>query len=162
MIRCALVAGIRKAFRCRRFDSLAVGGDCPADCPAQPDGNRIADLFVFVQQTAFDHPIVGKFLNPFVFLYGQGPVFRRVRQFRCGHGGMGDYRGGRRIPVQPSVKARFPTAQMVGVSHGFRLEFFGQIPPVFPPVSASLCISAASRKSRCGRTGPDPIRLLHP
>lgn len=64
MIRCALVAGIRKAFRCRRFDSLAVGGDCPADCPAQPDGNRIADLFVFVQQTAFDHPIVGKFLNP--------------------------------------------------------------------------------------------------
>lgn len=132
MIRCALVAGIGKAFRCRRFDSLAVGGDCPADCPAQPDGNRIADLFVFVQQTAFDHPIVGKFLNPFVFLYGQGPVFRRVRQFRCGHGGMGDYRGGRRIPVQPSVKARFPTAQMVGVSHGFRLEFFGQIPPVFP------------------------------
>lgn len=74
MIRCALVAGIGKAFRCRRFDSLAVGGDCPADCPAQPDGNRIADLFVFVQQTAFDHPIVGKFLNPFVFLYGQGPV----------------------------------------------------------------------------------------
>lgn len=132
MIRCALVAGIGKAFRCRRFDSLAVGGDCPADCPAQPDGNRIADLFVFVQQTAFDHPIVGKFLNPFVFLYGQGPVFRRVRQFRCGHGGMGDYRGGRRIPVQPSVKTRFPTAQMVGVSHGFRLEFFGQIPPVFP------------------------------
>ena len=96
------------------IDSLAVGGDCPADCPAQPDGNRIADLLVFVQQTAFDHPIVGKFLNPFVFLYGQGPVFRRVRQFRCGHGGMGDYRGGRRIPVQPSVKARFPTAQMVG------------------------------------------------
>ena len=55
IFRCTELEIERKAFRCRRFDSLAVGGDCPADCPAQPDGNRIADLFVFVQQTAFDH-----------------------------------------------------------------------------------------------------------
>ena len=63
-------------------------------------------------------------------------------------------------------KSPFSTAQMVGVSHGFRLEFFGQIPPVFPGFSILMYFSRFSGKVDVvapGRISPATasLKVLH-
>ena len=156
-IRCALVAGIGKAFRCRRFDSLAVGGDCPADCLPSPTEPHCRFVCI-CPANCLRSPNRREIPESFCILVWTGAVFRRCANSVVGMAGWVTTVG-TADPSPAFGKSPFPTAQMVRFPHGFPVEFFGQIPPVFPRFPASLCISAASPKSRCGRIGPDPIRL---